>query len=444
MTRDYSAIENLDKYLIDNLFQTGIKSVFNPVMWNFLNSMTNECEEALSDEHFVSQLKQLKFDMIIVNRFPVAPCFHLVPYILNIAYVSLGTSFDTSLGGSPSLSAFTYNMHLAYTDSMNFWQRLVNFVVFTVMGAATKFNIIIRRHRQLLSTYASNLTSFDSIVDQSQLFFVTREHVAEWPLPPLPNVILVPPVNCIASKLLPAELDKIVESSKNGIIVVSFGSIADYLPQYVIVKMATAFNQLNYDIIWKFPFKEHHAYNFSLSKNVHIVSWLPQNDLLGHNNTKLFITHCGNNGQYESIYQGVPMVAFPLFSEQSHNAFRMENRGYGRVLDILTFSSEDLVEAVNDVINNINFAKNVKKASAILKDYPATARDTIAHWTEHVIKFGHHHLRSHAVNLTWYEYYMIDVVAFIVSAIFISLALIKRTLLYFLYKWNNDSTQSRR
>ena len=27
--------------------------------------------------------------------------------------------------------------------------------------------------------------------------------------------------------------------------------------------------------------------------------WVPQNDLLGHRNTRAFLTHCGSNGMYE-------------------------------------------------------------------------------------------------------------------------------------------------
>ena len=35
-----------------------------------------------------------------------------------------------------------------------------------------------------------------------------------------------------------------------------------------------------------------------------VEEWVPQNDILGHPKLKLFITHGGNNGQYEALYHG--------------------------------------------------------------------------------------------------------------------------------------------
>jgi UDP:flavonoid glycosyltransferase YjiC (YdhE family) len=46
-------------------------------------------------------------------------------------------------------------------------------------------------------------------------------------------------------------------------------------------------------------------------ENVLFLPWLPQNDLLGHPKTKLFITHCGKNGIFEALYHGIPMIGFP-------------------------------------------------------------------------------------------------------------------------------------
>ena len=39
--------------------------------------------------------------------------------------------------------------------------------------------------------------------------------------------------------------------------------------------------------------------DFKMPSNVKFMSWLPQNDLLAHNKTKLFITHGGMNGKVE-------------------------------------------------------------------------------------------------------------------------------------------------
>ena len=282
---------------------------------------------------------------------------------------------------------------------MNFWQRLTNFLFITGISIVTNLNFGVANHHHLLKTYAPGKSSFKEIVDQSLLFFVTREHVLQWAVPTMPNVLTVPSVGCSPPKSLPEEFDKIVTSSKFGVIIVSFGSVAEYLPKDVITKLAAAFKEVKQDVIWKFPFKEANPADFSLSKNVHVVKWLLQNDLLGHNNTKLFITHCGNNGQYESIYQGVPMVAFPLFAEQYHNAFRMQYKGFGIALDIIVkFTSEDLVKVINDVIGNTTYISNVKKALAILQDAPMIARATVAYWIEHVIKFSHQHLRSFAMD----------------------------------------------
>lgn len=64
------------------------------------------CESArfmLEDEAFVNASRHLRFDMVIVDRFPLAPCSFLVPHALRVPYVSLGAQFDQYLGGTPTL-----------------------------------------------------------------------------------------------------------------------------------------------------------------------------------------------------------------------------------------------------------------------------------------------------------------------------------------------------
>ncbi|XP_061355967.1 hydroquinone glucosyltransferase-like [Gastrolobium bilobum] len=51
-----------------------------------------------------------------------------------------------------------------------------------------------------------------------------------------------------------------------------------------------------------------------------VPSWAPQIQVLGHSSIGGFLSHCGWNSVLESIVQGVPLIALPLFAEQSMNA----------------------------------------------------------------------------------------------------------------------------
>ncbi|TKY70479.1 UDP-glycosyltransferase 72E1 [Spatholobus suberectus] len=52
-----------------------------------------------------------------------------------------------------------------------------------------------------------------------------------------------------------------------------------------------------------------------------VPMWAPQAEILGHPSTGGFVTHCGWNSVLESVLNGVPMVAWPLYAEQKMNAF---------------------------------------------------------------------------------------------------------------------------
>ena len=51
-----------------------------------------------------------------------------------------------------------------------------------------------------------------------------------------------------------------------------------------------------------------------------VASWAPQVRVLSHPATAAFVSHCGWNSTLESVASGVPMVAWPLHSEQRTNA----------------------------------------------------------------------------------------------------------------------------
>ncbi|KAK2360317.1 hydroquinone glucosyltransferase [Trifolium repens] len=48
--------------------------------------------------------------------------------------------------------------------------------------------------------------------------------------------------------------------------------------------------------------------------------WAPQVQILSHNAIGGFLSHCGSNSILESIMNGIPIIAWPLFAEQKMNA----------------------------------------------------------------------------------------------------------------------------
>lgn len=51
-----------------------------------------------------------------------------------------------------------------------------------------------------------------------------------------------------------------------------------------------------------------------------VASWAPQAQVLAHGSTGGFLTHCGWNSTLESVVNGVPLIAWPLYAEQKMNA----------------------------------------------------------------------------------------------------------------------------
>ena len=88
----------------------------------------------------------------------------------------------------------------------------------------------------------------------------------------------------------------------------------------------------------------------SLSSNVMAVDWFPQNDLLGHPQTRAFVSHVGINSLQEAAYHGVPMVGIPLWGDQYDNAVRMARAGMGLWMQLYSFTSDELYEVLHKVM----------------------------------------------------------------------------------------------
>lgn len=108
-------------------------------------------------------------------------------------------------------------------------------------------------------------------------------------------------------------------SGEHGVVIMSLGTFVSDLPDDLTEEIAAAFAQLPQKVIWRYTGKSPSA----LGNNTLLLDWMPQNDLLGHPKTKVFVAHGGTNGVQKVLYHGVPVVGIPLFFDQYDNLLRL-------------------------------------------------------------------------------------------------------------------------
>ena len=404
-----------DKYFLEHLLTKEISIDF---VRNTTGSMANDCEDALNDHKTLDRLRSLKLDLAIIDGLSVMYCSFLIPYVLRIPYVSQTAVLDFYMGGTPTLSSFVTPgsgiFPPLHSDKKTFIQRLQGFLFQSLVMANERYDINGVLSQKLLKLHAPELTGWRQLVFRSSLYFVLQDNALNWPQVTMPNVVITSMSRKMKIKTLLPQFDTLMnEQNSKGVIVVSFGSHGGVPPPLFAIKLMKAFSEFNYTFIWRLQVDEIYPPLKKIPSNVHVFSWLPQEDLLAHPRTRLFINHGGNGGQYEAIYHGVPMIVIPLFADQMFNGFGLEQRGCGILLELKTFQPADVVDAIERVLSNESFYENTRQRSLIVKDNIMTARQTTVFWIEHILKFGHEHLRSGALDLAWYEYYMIDVLLFI-------------------------------
>lgn len=60
---------------------------------------------------------------------------------------------------------------------------------------------------------------------------------------------------------------------------------------------------------------------------------------------------------------------------------------------------------------------NAKIVSEQFRDRPMSPAQSVDYWTRYVVRHkGAHHLKSHALNLSWYQYFLLDVIVVVFLA----------------------------
>ncbi|KAJ6822715.1 crocetin glucosyltransferase 2-like [Iris pallida] len=111
------------------------------------------------------------------------------------------------------------------------------------------------------------------------------------------------------------------------VVYISFGSLASLSPEQTN-EVALALVAANKSFLWVVRTSELAKLpnNFigETEKQGMVVTWCNQLDVLAHDATGCFVTHCGWNSTMEGIGLGVPMVGMPQWTDQTTNAKYVE------------------------------------------------------------------------------------------------------------------------
>jgi len=86
-----------------------------------------------------------------------------------------------------------------------------------------------------------------------------------------------------------------------------------------------------------------------------------------------------------------------------------------------------MIHVGNIIFPNVIYRYKCKamELSRRFKDRPNTPKEEVIYWTEYVIKHkGAHHLKTAALKLSWYQYFLIDILITIVLIALVGLSVI--------------------
>ncbi|KAI8423587.1 hypothetical protein MSG28_012669 [Choristoneura fumiferana] len=362
-----------------------------------------------------------KFDLLIfdANAFGALALKEIIK-----APVIMISSLGPSTGHMEALGApvhtFLYPNSLKKKINIpSMWDKIQEFINLWKIG-----NFILRVRPNIfkdMSKYLGvHLPSMTELMTNIDLLMLNEHPAWSGVRPVPPNVVYIGGIHQSSRKDLPEELKTYLDSSKHGVIYMSFGTNVDpsVLPPQKIQAFIKAFSELPYDVLWKWNEDELPG----RTKNIRISKWLPQSDLLFHPKVKLFITQAGLQSTDEAINAGIPVIGVPMLMDQWYNAEHYVQHRVGLQLDILTLDADVVKNAVETVIKDPSYRQNIVKIRELISDQPMSPLDRAVWWTEHVLQHGGaRHLRAPAANMPWTQYYELDLGLLVLGASLASL-----------------------
>ncbi|XP_034060737.1 UDP-glucuronosyltransferase 2C1-like [Gymnodraco acuticeps] len=377
--------------------------------------LSEMADKMFGDKNLMQSFKETKFDLVLtdpgIGGGTMLGRWLQLPLVFNVRWTIQG---EAHLLIAPSPLSYVPFTATELTDKMSFPQRIKNMLSY-IIGMYTMSQVTEPHYKPLVEKYFGPDVDYSTFFLDADIWLMRNDFVFDFPRPTMPNVVYMAGFQCKPPKPLPVDLEDFVQSSgEHGVIMMTLGTLLSNLPQDVAEEIAAAFAQLPQKVIWRYMGQR----PANLGNNTLMVDWMPQNDLLGHPKTRVFVTHGGTNSVQEAIYHGVSVVGLPLSFDQPDNLNRLRAKGGAVIMDIAELDRHNFADALKTTIYDPSYRENMQRLSRLHRDQPVKPLDLAVFWIEYVIRHkGARHLQTHSYKMSWFVYNSIDVMAALLAVV---------------------------
>ncbi|XP_071054635.1 UDP-glucosyltransferase 2-like [Onthophagus taurus] len=399
------------------------RSVFG-MAWHIYKTCGSEiCEYLMKNPKIIALKKNpLKFDVVISEIYGT-DCLLGFAHHFNVPIIGASSTdllpWSGTRMGNPDNPSHVSN-YLGFNSlKMNIFEKIyaVGLTIATKIGYFCISTVVTEmRSREF---FGKTFPPMENLIYNTSILLSNTHFSFTEPRPVVPGIIEVGGAHIRKPKPVSQEIEVVLMGSVG--IYFSLGSVINSksLQQKEIEIFVDTFSKLPYQIIWS-GISNISVPKWVNTKNIHLFEWVDQLDVLCHPNIKAFITHGGLLSIQETIYCGKPILGIPIFPDQQRNVERIVQNGAGILKNINDLNQTILIKNLNHLVRDEMFRENAEKLSNLFQDRPIPPLNQSTYWIEYVIRHrGAAHIKSKGVEMTWFEYYLIDVYLLFLTAFLI-------------------------
>ncbi|XP_024873055.1 UDP-glucuronosyltransferase 1-9-like [Temnothorax curvispinosus] len=439
--------QNLTYAVFDDLMDTYDESnKYDPLEWQKYSVFytayfvyqwgINACDTMIKTKparDLLKVIKTVEYDVIVQDVTSIQ-CFYGLWEIAKgkppiVGYIPFGaTPYLKDYIGGPSYPTVRSYTHAAIAKPEGLWLRTWNTLYYIVDDLIRHYYFfpIIQR---LTEEYVGHaIRPLHKIERESINIVLINSHSAlESAIPMPPNTLEIAGLNAqavqpIAGEVIvtyPEDVRIFLDGAKNGAIIISLGTNVKWkhLNLDTVKSVIRALSKLKQRVLWKLDIEV----PFEIPENVMVMKWMPQSEVLSHKNVRAIWTHGGLLSAQEAIWKGVPMIVMPFFGDQKSNTRILVAKGVAIYLDITTLSTQSILHAVEEILYNESYTRNMKRLSSEFRDRPIPPLDLAVWSVEYTVRHPNGTLVTPLRSQSWVERNLIDVYAFLFLSFFIIL-----------------------